>query len=182
MATLADTYDIVGESAEFHHFPGTTYVDIVVFDLTPLSLRAVQGFERDAVLIGLMQPRNEHLQARALACGVAGLLVREGLSVDRLKYAIYSAIHGQTSLPSPLVRQIMSAAADALMDNNRNGLLAREVEILQRLAAGGDTRAIATEMSYSERTVKNIVHDLIIKMNCRNRVHAVAMAARQGII
>ena len=37
-------------------------------------------------------------------------------------------------------------------------------------------------MGYSVRTVKNIVHDLLMKTNCRNRAHAVALATRQGLI
>jgi DNA-binding CsgD family transcriptional regulator len=37
-------------------------------------------------------------------------------------------------------------------------------------------------LCFSERTVKNIVHDVLMKLNCRNRAHAVAMATRQGVI
>ena len=50
------------------------------------------------------------------------------------------------------------------------------------LADGESTRGIAQRLNYSERTVKNIVHDLLAKMGCRTRAHAVALAARQGVI
>ena len=50
------------------------------------------------------------------------------------------------------------------------------------LADGESTRGIAQRLSYSERTVKNIVHDLLAKLNCKTRAHAVALAARQGVI
>ena len=30
--------------------------------------------------------------------------------------------------------------------------------------------------------MKNIVHDLLVKLNCRSRAHAVALATRQGVI
>ena len=54
--------------------------------------------------------------------------------------------------------------------------------MLALLAEGSDTKEIAGRLSYSERTVKNIVHDLLVKMNCRTRAHAVALATRQGVI
>jgi DNA-binding CsgD family transcriptional regulator len=50
------------------------------------------------------------------------------------------------------------------------------------LADGEGTREIAVRLNYSERTVKNIVHDLLIKLNCKTRAHAVALAARRGVI
>jgi DNA-binding CsgD family transcriptional regulator len=58
----------------------------------------------------------------------------------------------------------------------------RELEVLRSLSRGDDTREIADAMGYSVRTVKNIVHDLLMKTNSRNRAHAVALATRQGLI
>ena len=50
------------------------------------------------------------------------------------------------------------------------------------LADGQSTREIAERLSYSERTVKNIVRDLLIKLNCKTRAHAVGFATRRGVI
>ena len=50
--------------------------------------------------------------------------------------------------------------------------------MLHMLADGLTTREIAEELSYSERTVKNIVHDVLEKLGCRTRAHAVAIATR----
>lgn len=58
----------------------------------------------------------------------------------------------------------------------------REHQVLRLLAEGESTRGIAQRLSYSERTVKNIVHDLLVKLDCRTRAHAVALAARRGVI
>jgi DNA-binding CsgD family transcriptional regulator len=62
------------------------------------------------------------------------------------------------------------------------GLTDREYAVLQMLADGESTRQIAERLSYSERTVKNIVRDLLVKLNGRTRAHAVALAAQQGVI
>jgi DNA-binding NarL/FixJ family response regulator len=37
-------------------------------------------------------------------------------------------------------------------------------------------------MSYSERTVKNVLHDVVTKLNARTRSQAVAFAIREGLI
>jgi DNA-binding CsgD family transcriptional regulator len=62
------------------------------------------------------------------------------------------------------------------------GLTDREYAVLQMLADGQSTREIAERLNYSERTVKNIVRDLLIKLNCKTRAHAVGFATRRGVI
>jgi DNA-binding CsgD family transcriptional regulator len=62
------------------------------------------------------------------------------------------------------------------------GLTDREYAVLQMLADGASTREIAERLNYSERTVKNIVRDLLVKLNCKTRAQAVAHAARRGVI
>jgi DNA-binding NarL/FixJ family response regulator len=45
-----------------------------------------------------------------------------------------------------------------------------------------DTAEIARALSYSERTVKNIVHAVTTRLQLRNRSHAVAYVVREGLI
>ncbi|MGO4426651.1 response regulator transcription factor, partial [Streptomyces sp. MCAF7] len=47
---------------------------------------------------------------------------------------------------------------------------------------GYDTADIAMKLSYSERTIKNVLHAVMTRLNLRNRSHAVAYALRQGLI
>ena len=62
------------------------------------------------------------------------------------------------------------------------GLNDRERDVLRLVAEGHDTAEIATLLSYSERTVKNVLHDLNTRLQLRNRSHAVAYAVREGLI
>jgi DNA-binding NarL/FixJ family response regulator len=50
------------------------------------------------------------------------------------------------------------------------------------LSEGFDTAEIAEAMSYSERTSKNIIHEVTRRLQLRNRSHAVAYAMKAGII
>jgi DNA-binding NarL/FixJ family response regulator len=58
----------------------------------------------------------------------------------------------------------------------------REIEVLRHLSEGKDTTEIAEAMAYSERTIKNIIHDVTTRLKLRNRSHAVAYAMKSGII
>jgi DNA-binding NarL/FixJ family response regulator len=62
------------------------------------------------------------------------------------------------------------------------GLSDREALVLKLVADGWDTAEIAVHLSYSQRTVKTILHDVVNRFQLRNRTHAVAYALRQGLI
>ena len=50
------------------------------------------------------------------------------------------------------------------------------------IADGHPTREVARQLSYSERTVKSVLHDVTTRLQLRNRAHAVAFAVREGFI
>jgi len=54
--------------------------------------------------------------------------------------------------------------------------------VLRLMADGMSTREVAARLSYSERTIKFVVQDLMLRLNVRNRTQAVAMAVRNGWI
>jgi DNA-binding NarL/FixJ family response regulator len=64
----------------------------------------------------------------------------------------------------------------------RGGLRSREIAVLQLVAEGYDTAEIARTLAYSERTIKKVLHDMTIRLQLRNRSHAVAYALRAGFI
>jgi DNA-binding NarL/FixJ family response regulator len=68
------------------------------------------------------------------------------------------------------------------MGLNLGGLSAREIDVLRLAADGFDTGEIALKLSYSKRTVTNILHDVTSRFHLTNRTHAVAYAIREGLI
>jgi DNA-binding NarL/FixJ family response regulator len=61
-------------------------------------------------------------------------------------------------------------------------LTSREQEVLRLVAEGHPTREVARRLCYSERTIKNVIHDVVTKLNARTRSQAVAEAVRAGLI
>jgi len=62
------------------------------------------------------------------------------------------------------------------------GLTAREVEVLRLVASGKTNRAIATELSLSEKTVARHVHNCLTKLAVPPRAAATAYAYENGLI
>jgi DNA-binding NarL/FixJ family response regulator len=74
----------------------------------------------------------------------------------------------------------VAAAANARRQSAR--LTDREQQVLALIADGHPTREVAQQLCYSERTVKNVLHDVVTKLNARSRSQAVAFAVREGLI
>lgn len=124
----------------------------------------------------------------AVEHGLAVLVPRAEAGPARLLQAISDAHAGRGDLPpeqlGPLLHGLSRLHQDVLAprDLTLSGLSRREAHVLQLLAEGMDTAEIAAEMTYSERTVKNILHGLLSRLGLRNRTHAVAYALREGMI
>jgi DNA-binding NarL/FixJ family response regulator len=58
----------------------------------------------------------------------------------------------------------------------------RERRVLSLVADGSTTREVAARLAYSERTVKNVLHEAALKLGARSRSQAVAAAVRAGLI
>ncbi|MBK3579480.1 response regulator transcription factor [Streptomyces sp. MBT65] len=64
----------------------------------------------------------------------------------------------------------------------RTPLSSREVAVLRLIAEGRQCDEIATELAYSERTVRYILYGAMKRLRARNRAHAVSYAIRAGLI
>jgi DNA-binding NarL/FixJ family response regulator len=124
----------------------------------------------------------------AVEAGVAAIVRRGEATPDRLSTAIRAAATGDGHLPPDLLGRLLQQVGDAQRKLTAptgltfGGLTQRELTVLRLIADGYSTSEIATRMAYSERTIKNSIHDLVSRFHLRNRTHAVAFAVRQGLI
>jgi len=70
----------------------------------------------------------------------------------------------------------------ALVKSSIEGLSAREVEILERVATGATNRQIAHELGISENTVKAHLRNIYGKLGVESRTEAMLIAIQNGII
>jgi DNA-binding NarL/FixJ family response regulator len=180
---VTEGYSVAGESAMLRPAPDLTAVDVLVFEAERGGLSRVLAATRDAAvrLVGLVASHEDPTVFELVDRGVGAVLLRNELGPQALTAAIGSVLNGNRALPAELVPRLLDRAARS-GTGGPHPLTDRELEVLRSLSRGDDTRQIADAMGYSVRTVKNIVHDLLMKTNCRNRAHAVALATRQGLI
>jgi DNA-binding NarL/FixJ family response regulator len=124
----------------------------------------------------------------AAEAGVAGLLRRSDASGEMLVKTIVKVASGEGEVPADLLGRLLEQVGRlqrqvlAPRGLTFSGLTPRETQVLRLVADGFDTGEIALRMCYSERTVKNVLHDLTTRLQLRNRTHAVAYAVREGLI
>ncbi|MGV9557061.1 response regulator transcription factor [Streptomyces sp. NPDC003401] len=148
--------------------------------------RVVRSEGGRAVLVVGTIRENELLDV--LECGVGAIVWRREATAHRLVQAVTAASRGDGDLPADLLGRLISQVG-SLHRGAANrpgapslGLAPREVDVLRLVAEGLDTGEIASKLSYSERTVKNVMHGLTTRLHLRNRAHAVAYALREGYI
>ena len=178
----ADGFVVVGESTDLVP-PPPDDVDVLVFEATDPGIRsAVALATADGPrLVGILGSAVEQLAAEAVDAGVSGLAIRAELEPAALSSVLRAVAEGNTALPSSVLGGLLERAGQGARSSTRY-LTERDVSILRLLSEGTDTRGIASRLGYSERTVKNVVHDMLTKLNCRNRVQAIALATRRGVI
>lgn len=122
----------------------------------------------------------------AVEAGVSAIVRRADATAERLVGAIRAAATGEGDLPPDLLGRLLQQVGDKRPVSGHGltfgGLTQRELTVLRMIADGYSTSEIARHMSYSERTIKNSIHDLVSRFQLRNRSHAVAFAVRQGLI
>ncbi|MEV6909750.1 response regulator transcription factor [Amycolatopsis sp. NPDC051071] len=124
----------------------------------------------------------------AVERGLAVVVSRTELTPARLLRAVDDAHAGRGDLPADQLGDLLRGMSRlhkevlAPRELTLSGLSERETELLRLLADGLDTSEIARQVSYSERTVKNILHGLLSRFGLRNRTHVVAYALREGLI
>jgi DNA-binding NarL/FixJ family response regulator len=123
-----------------------------------------------------------------IQAGAIGYLCKDTLTPDALGSAAVAAARGAGVLAPELLGEFMQGltrvSRDLLEPNglSLSLLSTREQQVLSLVAEGQSTREVAIRLHYSERTVKNVLHDVVTKLNARTRSQAVAEAVRQGLI
>jgi DNA-binding NarL/FixJ family response regulator len=144
-----------------------------------------RGVDRIALLVGRLDDKG---LLAAVEAGVGGVIRRSDATPHNLLSAIRAVAAGEGMLPPDLLGRLLDQVGQlqrqvlAPRGLTFSGLTERELSVLRLLADGHDTAEVGRQLYYSERTVKNIVHDVTSRLDLRNRTHAVAYALRQGLI
>jgi DNA-binding NarL/FixJ family response regulator len=178
---------VVVDQSELDHADVAIVVTDLVDETVLRILRAIQrGSAPRTVLIAAAL--DESTVIAAAEAGVSGLLRRGEVTAERLLEVVGKVAAGEAAVPSDVLARLLDQVGrlqrQVLSPRGLrfSGLSEREIEVLRLLADGLDTGEIARRLSYSERTIKAVLHDVTARFQLRSRAHAVAYAVREGLI
>jgi DNA-binding NarL/FixJ family response regulator len=172
-------------SAEVLVIVGDTVDSWLLAQLDALTPGTTAPAPRPVLVVGQL---DDTAGLQVIEAGGLSLVRRAESTAPLLREVVRAAARGEARLPTDLLssllirvgraqRQVLAPRGLTILP-----LSPRQLTVLRMIAAGADIASIAREMSYSERSIKHIVHEITTQLGVRNRTQAVAHAIREGLI
>ena len=198
--SVEDDIELVGEAAD--GLAATKLVeqlspDVVLMDVQMPTMDGIEATRRivassdTRVVILTTFERDDYLFA-ALDAGASGFLLKS-CSADELVAAIRNVAEGHALLAPKMTRSLIErftaeraresaprTTADAVPGLDE--LTDRERDVLVLIAEGRSNAEIAEELVVGTATVKTHVSRILTKLGLRDRVQAVVLAYRSGLV
>jgi two-component system NarL family response regulator len=157
------------------HRPDVTLLDLRMPELDGVgAINKIRELDENARIIVLTTFDGDEDIYRAIKAGAKGYLLKDSAR-EALMDCIRRVHAGETCIPPNLAAKLAERVSG-------EALSAREIEVLQRIAAGKSNKEIGAELFISEGTVKTHVKSIFSKLDVVSRTEAVATATRRGLI
>lgn len=181
---VADEAATGGEAAERTQRLRPDVVLVSVRSPQPEDYAALEQLRGLTGVLLLSDTEDRAMVERALRSGVTGHLVHGQFDDEELIDAVVASA-GHRGRFSPGVIEAMvesvrsTSTSPGTLDrrkpvDDRFGLSPREVEIMESIVWGHGNRDIAQTLFISEKTVKNHINRIYMKLGCRTRSEAIA--------
>lgn len=165
--------------------------DIVLLDISmPLlngldAARQISKLVPESKLIFLTMHASPTYATEAFKAGASGYLIKRSAAVE-LKQAIQAVMEGQHYM-TPLITKEVLAATLQSMDNQHtkplvNSLTQRQREVLQLVAEGKGTKAIASILNISVKTVEFHKFRIMSELNLHSTAELIKYAIAEGLV
>lgn len=163
--------------------------DVVLMDLSLPGLHGVEATRRiveqvpETKVVVLTFMDDEASMVSALRAGARGYLLKS-VAPEELWAHVRGAAMGEMPISGSLTMRLVSSLEQRQLlseSSNAVSLTARERELIRLIAEGKSNPDIARELFVSVSTVKLHLHNILEKLNLRNRAELIALAARSGM-
>ncbi|GAM13528.1 response regulator transcription factor [Mesobacillus selenatarsenatis] len=177
LLSLEDDMEVVGKASngeEAVALAKELKPDICVMDIEmpgKTGLEAAEELKGQGckVIILTTFARSGYFQ-RALKAGVSGYLLKDSPS-EELASSIRSVMGGRRVYAPELMDDVYS---------EENPLTDREMEVLELVADGKNTKEIAGQLSITTGTVRNYISTILDKLQVTNRIEAITQSKEKG--
>jgi len=157
------------------HKPDIALLDLRMPELDGVgAIKEIRELNPNAHIVVLTTFDGDEDIYRAIKAGAKGYLLKDSAR-EALMECIRRVHAGETCIPATLAAKLADRVSG-------EALSAREIEVLQRIAAGKSNKEIGAELFISEGTVKTHVKSIFSKLDVVSRTEAVATATRRGLI
>ena len=134
----------------------------------------------EARVVLLSWPRDDDLPLRAVRAGAAGFLTKD-LDPSLLPRVVCKVADGEAAIPRTVVARVLESLRESPGTGwrpVRSRLTSREWEMVDLLADGASTEAIAERLFLSPATVYSHIKNLLRKLEAHSRREAIEAAQR----
>lgn len=157
------------------HRPDVTLMDVQMPEVNGIdAIVKIREEFPDARIIVLTTYSGDAQAARAFKAGAAGYLLKNMLRKELID-TIRTVHAGKKRIPAEIAVEIAE-------HHNDDALTEREIQVLNKVAAGNANKMIAQLLNVSEETVKAHMKNILSKLGANDRTHAVTIALKRGII
>jgi DNA-binding NarL/FixJ family response regulator len=157
------------------HRPDVTLLDLRMPELDGVgAIKAIREVDPNAHIVVLTTYDSDEDIYRAIKAGAKAYLLKD-TARDALVDTVRRVYAGETYLPPPIAAKLAERVSGAALSQ-------REMEVLQRMAAGKSNKEIGAELFISDGTVKTHVSSIFTKLDVVSRTEAIATATRRGLI
>jgi DNA-binding NarL/FixJ family response regulator len=157
------------------HRPDVTLMDLRMPDMN--GTEAIVAIRKDfpnARIIVLTTFGGDVLAVRAFKAGASGYLLKTMVRKELVE-TIRTVHNGRKRIPPEIAVEMAEHHAD-------DALSEREIQVLRQVAAGKANKIIADCLSISQETVKAHLKNILLKLEAKDRTHAVTIGLKRGII
>lgn len=162
--------------------PDVALVDVNLEGMDGLmAVREIEARKIPTRAMALTMFTDHDTVTRAVASGVAGYLPKN-VRREELVQAVRAVAAGKGFLHPDVTRPFLERVGSLAIHAGLQPLSKREQQVLEELATGKSTREIADALELGEETVKSHLSRIYAKLRASDRVQAVVIAMRHGLV